>query len=85
ACGVVEYLALRQQSGAMIGVLVAITGHGPTPSEGGSSRHRKGGNSTPHPPEEARTRLLKWRLLIRVLVVPLAGEDTFGKLGRRGK
>ncbi|GBN61097.1 hypothetical protein AVEN_107871-1 [Araneus ventricosus] len=31
-----------------IGVLVAITGQGPTPPEGGTSLHRSGGNSAPH-------------------------------------
>ncbi|GBM02453.1 hypothetical protein AVEN_76502-1 [Araneus ventricosus] len=33
------------------GVLIAITGYGPTPPIGGTSRHRSGRNSTPHPLE----------------------------------
>ncbi|GBN05026.1 hypothetical protein AVEN_196676-1 [Araneus ventricosus] len=34
---------------AVVGVQTAITGHGPTPPEGGTSLHRSGCNSTPHP------------------------------------
>ncbi|GBM40723.1 hypothetical protein AVEN_232090-1, partial [Araneus ventricosus] len=44
-----------------VGVLTAITGHGPTPPEGGTYRHRSGSNS-PHtitmPTREVRTRLV---------------------------
>ncbi|GBN55328.1 hypothetical protein AVEN_28814-1 [Araneus ventricosus] len=44
--GVSEELSPRQHSEIEVGVLTDITGHGPTPSEGGASRHRSGGNST---------------------------------------
>ncbi|GBN42339.1 hypothetical protein AVEN_71253-1 [Araneus ventricosus] len=38
----------HDSSGTEAGDLLPITGHGPTPSEGGTFRHRSGGNSTTH-------------------------------------
>ncbi|GBO31096.1 hypothetical protein AVEN_9226-1 [Araneus ventricosus] len=38
----------RRQSETEFGVPTAITGHGPTSAEGGTSHHRNGGNSIPH-------------------------------------
>ncbi|GBO25913.1 hypothetical protein AVEN_148748-1 [Araneus ventricosus] len=62
----------RQQSGTEVGVLTAITGHGPTPPEGGTSRRRSGDNSTP-----LHYCLLIRQLLIHVLVVPQGRENTW--------
>ncbi|GBM06408.1 hypothetical protein AVEN_266361-1 [Araneus ventricosus] len=38
----------RQESDTELRDLTAITGHGPSPPEGGTSRRRSGGNSTPY-------------------------------------
>ncbi|GBM35062.1 hypothetical protein AVEN_203226-1 [Araneus ventricosus] len=38
----------REQPEVKVGVLIAITGHGPTPNEGGTCHNRGGGNSTPN-------------------------------------
>ncbi|GBL60645.1 hypothetical protein AVEN_176301-1, partial [Araneus ventricosus] len=61
-------------SSAEAEVLVAITGHGPTPPEGGTYCHWRG-LEYPKPPitiytRKARTRLLIRRLLICVLAQP---------------
>ncbi|GBO19325.1 hypothetical protein AVEN_229394-1 [Araneus ventricosus] len=63
----------HDSSGITVGVLVAITAHGPTLLERGTLRHRSGANSNPHhycTPGRARTRLLVRQLLTRALVVP---------------
>ncbi|GBL95306.1 hypothetical protein AVEN_37755-1 [Araneus ventricosus] len=55
------------------GVLIAITGHGPTSPAGSKFRQRSGGNSThtiAMPTREERTHLLIRRLLVPVLVLP---------------
>ncbi|GBN43203.1 hypothetical protein AVEN_200151-1 [Araneus ventricosus] len=39
----------QQQSEIEVEVLTATIGHGSSSPEGGLSRHRSGGNSTPHP------------------------------------
>ncbi|GBM02187.1 hypothetical protein AVEN_190606-1 [Araneus ventricosus] len=51
----IEERSQRQQSKTEIGVLTAITGHGLTPPEGGTSRHRRRVTQPPpllHPEEK---------------------------------
>ncbi|GBN62600.1 hypothetical protein AVEN_177342-1 [Araneus ventricosus] len=62
--------------GNAVGFLTAITGHGPTPPEGGTSRHRIGGNSSPHhcySPKRNENLIIYPKLLIHLLVVSPRG------------
>ncbi|GBL92627.1 hypothetical protein AVEN_123798-1 [Araneus ventricosus] len=54
--------------GTEVGVLSAITGHCPTPLEGGTSRHRSGGNST-------HTIIVPLRRSENPLTYPLASQS----------
>ncbi|GBN06401.1 hypothetical protein AVEN_236643-1 [Araneus ventricosus] len=49
-----------------VGIIIAITGQGPTPPEGSMFRYRR---EATQPTREARTRLLIRRILIHVLVM----------------
>ncbi|GBO20627.1 hypothetical protein AVEN_124822-1 [Araneus ventricosus] len=65
----------HDSSDTEVGVLTAITGHGPTPSEGGMIRHRC--RVTEHTPllyPLARIHLLICQLLIQELLLSPGGE-----------
>ncbi|GBN06553.1 hypothetical protein AVEN_208680-1 [Araneus ventricosus] len=59
-----------------VGFLTTITSHGPTPPEGGTSRHRIGGNTPPYhcfSPKREENLIIYLPLLIHLLVVPPRG------------
>ncbi|GBL89333.1 hypothetical protein AVEN_225859-1 [Araneus ventricosus] len=62
---------LRDSMCTEVRFLIAIAGQGPTPPEGGMSRHRSGVTQSTR---ESKTRLLIRRLLIYAHVLP-SGED----------
>ncbi|GBN93166.1 hypothetical protein AVEN_31287-1 [Araneus ventricosus] len=72
----------RQQPEAEVGVLTAITGHGPTPPKGGTSRHRSGGRPRVTTPAEDRFLALSARRRRSTTVPPLVA-DHFVASGRR--